>query len=492
MDVEEESVSLATLTVLNDWSMPRGGRWLLGWDSDTTCDNDDLEVPSFATASPRTPSLASNLPQELLLHIFSFIEGSSTLASACLVSHSWSPPATTTLYQSVHVPEYRHLKHFIHTIRRKGASTTGGGWDSSSGRRSLWPVRSGGGNTSSGEGGLWGVRSGGSSSSSGEGGLWGGVRGGDVHVRLRSKALELLKPSLEIAAGAGRRVLTVGSGTLTPIRSNRTSMESTSDLPNLIATKLEITPPVREKGLGSMVKRLSVSTSESKVVLLRNIHHLLPNLKSLHIKHQNLADPGPPLPPTILTSLEPFIPTLTSLTIEDVDAPCWPDLCRILREHGSNLRHLNIEAVTDIDAFESTSDLSDVFPGMKGLGFVRLDGLPVGPDSSVGRLVAGCRFLRAVTLDYCLDVTVGFLLHFLFMDVMTILWNHCEHLEFLGLAGVVGPMTTDVKFEYRPTLKTVRLVDCDVFNELFEEISLRAPSISLLRMVFEDDGCDGI
>lgn len=92
-----------------------------------------------------------------------------------------------------------------------------------------------------------------------------------------------------------------------------------------------------------------------------------------------------------------------------MDSPCWPDLCRILREHGSQLRNLNIEAVGEIDAFESTSDMSDVFPNMPGLEFARLDGIPVGPNSSIERLVASCGHLQAVTLDYCLDVTVSFL-----------------------------------------------------------------------------------
>ncbi|KAJ3030602.1 hypothetical protein HDV00_008764 [Rhizophlyctis rosea] len=420
-----------------------GGRSVYQYNSDAEVEtDDDLEVASFVTASSRPfPVGHSNLPQEVLLHIFSFVETSSTLASAGLVCRSWSPPAVTTLYHSVHLPELRHIKHFIRSMRGKGSHTTG--WDSGTGsRRALWGNREG------------------------------------VQFRLRSKALELFKPSLEIAAGAGRKVLpsAVSGG------GGESRTKSIQDLAQLVHSKLRLNN-VRDRGLGPMVKRLTVASSEMKVILLRHIHYLLPNLKSLHIRHSNLNEPGPPLDASILTSLEPFVSTLTSITIEDVDAPCWPDLCRILREDGQNLRHLNIEAVTDIDAFESTSDLSDVFPGMKELNFCRLDGLPVGPNESVERLVSSCRFLKAVTLDYCLDVT---------MDVMGILWNYCENLEFLGLAGVVGPMRPDMEFELRPSLKTVRLVDCDVFNELFEEISLKAPNVNLLRVVFEDDGCDGI
>ncbi|RKO82698.1 hypothetical protein BDK51DRAFT_50688, partial [Blyttiomyces helicus] len=136
-------------------------------------------------------------------------------------------------------------------------------------------------------------------------------------------------------------------------------------------------------GLGTLVKKLVVSSGEQKVVNLQHVAYLMPKLQCLHFIHtaplRDAAseEPSPPIDARILKALSPLIARVTSLTIEDVDAPCWPDLCEILKTHGGSLRNLNIEAVSEIDAFESSTELSPVFPKLAQLIAVR-----------------GCRLLR--------------------------------------------------------------------------------------------------
>ncbi|KAI9096920.1 hypothetical protein DFS34DRAFT_128193 [Phlyctochytrium arcticum] len=298
---------------------------------------------------------------------------------------------------------------------------------------------------------------------------------------------DFIGPGLRnIASGATRRL-----GTVVGTRPSSAAAAEEPSIPNSekttnVACTVGQSPGTasfdRRDGLGSLVRKLSVPSGEQKVILLQHVNGFLPNLKSLHFRHREYGNCGP-LDARILTSLEPLIGRVTSLTIEGVDSPCWPDVCRILCEHGKQIRSLNIEALPEIDAFQSDSDMADVFAFMPRLEFLRLDGIPVGPNLSIENLVSNCPNLRAVALDYCLDVS---------MEILFILWRNCPQLEFLGLAGVVGSLTTTVALKEHTSLEMLRLVDCDVSDAMIEEIATKAVNLKSLKVAFEDDGCEGI
>ncbi|KAJ3148502.1 hypothetical protein HDU86_007432 [Geranomyces michiganensis] len=395
----------------------------------------------LAPASLRPPKrpcgLVARIPQELWLYIFDMVDDLPTLYACSLVNRTWNPPAQEVLWREVLLDTGPRLRKFVRGV---AFSATPKLARRVSGRNTLAVTKS-----------IEGIG-------------------------------EYLKPHrdgfLDFANDAGRRLSTAVAGRAIFMTGPRPSQPP----PKQITSNAEQLPTV-VKGLGSMVKKLVVSSSEEKVILLQHIGSLLPNLQCLQFQHLSFDGSGPSLDGRILNSLEWVIERVSSLTVEDMDCPCWPELCRILRDHGGQLRNLNIEAVKDIDAFESTSDMSDVFPHLKRLEFLRLDGIPVGPNSSIERLVVCCSNLTAITLDYCLDVT---------MDVLMVLWNGCSNIRFLGMAGVVGPLSMPLVLESRPSLKTLRLVDCDVFDEMFEEVAVKATQLEMLRLVFEDDGCDGI
>ncbi|KAJ3017095.1 hypothetical protein HKX48_003718 [Thoreauomyces humboldtii] len=387
------------------------------------------------------PGAASKLPQELLLAIFEMVEDFTTLHSCCLVNRTWNPGAQEVLWREVLLDTGPRLRKFVRGVAVSATPRLS--------RRS------------------------------------GRSRAGLGVARSLEGLGEFLKPGatgfLELANGATRRFgTTVSNRSILPL-----GLEPRVQgvlLPTAANSQPKPLPTVG-KGLGSLVKKLVVSSAEQEVILLQHVGNLLTNLQSLQFQHLGFDGSGPALEARILNSLQSVIHRATSLTVEDVDSPCWPDLCRILREHGGNLRNLNIEAVKDIDAFESSTDLSDVFPFLVGLEFLRLDGIYVGSNLSIDSLVSSCRNLQAITLDYCLEVT---------MDVLVLLWNGCPNISFLGMAGVVGPLLLPLVLQTRPTLKTLRLVDCDVFDEMFEEVALKATNLEMLRLVFEDDDCEGI
>ncbi|KAI8915298.1 hypothetical protein DFJ77DRAFT_362823 [Powellomyces hirtus] len=394
-----------------------------------------LAPPSKRTKRPLN-GMVSRMPQELLLHIFEMVEDLSTLHSCCLVSRNWNPVAQEVLWREVLLDSGPRLRKFVRGVAFSATPRI---------------VRRAGRN-----------------------------RAGLAVPKSFEGIGEYLKPGLiEFANGARRLSTVVGNRAMLPMASEPTNAFVSSPPASLSLSKC----PTAGKGLGSMVKKLVVSSSEQKVILLQHVGNLLNNLQSLQFQHLNYEGSGPSLDARILNSLESVIHRVSSLTVEDVDCPCWPELCRILRDHGGMLRNLNIEAVKDIDAFESSSDMSDVFPHMAQLEYLRLDGIPVGPNTSIERLVTCCKNLQAITLDYCLDVT---------MDVLMLLWNGCPNMSFLGMAGVVGPLSLPLVLDKRPSLKTLRLVDCDVFDEMFEEVALKATHLEMLRLVFEDDGCEGI
>ncbi|KAI9309867.1 hypothetical protein DFJ73DRAFT_537142 [Zopfochytrium polystomum] len=106
--------------------------------------------------------------------------------------------------------------------------------------------------------------------------------------------------------------------------------------------------------------------------------------------------------------------------------------------------------------------------------------------------------LTSVTIDYCVDVT---------MDSLSILWDRCPNLTFIGLAGIMmSPALPHVNNPQAQSsrsqtpalnnplhlLKTLRLVDCDVTDALLARIAALSPALEFLRIVFEDDRCEGV
>ncbi|KAJ3214082.1 hypothetical protein HDU67_002082 [Dinochytrium kinnereticum] len=190
-----------------------------------------------------------------------------------------------------------------------------------------------------------------------------------------------------------------------------------------------------------------------------------------------------PLSRDLLSTLAPLIGMVDSVAIEDANEGCWPEICLVLQTWGSKLKNLNIEAVGNMDAFDSPEDLEPVFMRVPSLEFLRLDGIPIGTNSAIYNLATYCRNLRVLTLDYCLEISMG---------TLPIVWNGCENLNFLGLAGIVGDQELPGSLQTHHNLRTLRLVDCDVSDATFQEVARRAPSLEMIRIVFEDDNCDGI
>ncbi|KAJ1567246.1 hypothetical protein HK405_006623, partial [Cladochytrium tenue] len=208
--------------------------------------------------------------------------------------------------------------------------------------------------------------------------------------------------------------------------------------------------------------------------------------------------------------LAPLLHRIESLSVEDVHSSSWPHLLAAIRYYASNLRLLNLEAVGNQDAFDHSQNLSLVFPSLTKLEFLRLDGVTVGPNSSLSILAAsGGASLKAITMDYCVDVT---------MEALGILWENCPLLSFIGLAGIMmtpssgnqadgAPDATagavpgrgravqpqePVLLSERPLLRTIRFVDCDVTDDLLEKVALLATRLEMIRVVFEDDQCEGV
>ncbi|KAJ3186666.1 hypothetical protein HDU85_007486 [Gaertneriomyces sp. JEL0708] len=410
------------------------------------------------------PSLASRFPHELLLTIFDYIDRDDTedLYSCCLVSRHWSPPAQESLWRCVALDSAWRVRKFVRGV-------------AFSGTRKPTPIKTPSLTLKS--------------LSGSEG--WSTV-GGLISKRFGEVVGSASRNSATVPALPAKDILSLEAPS-SQAKDDGSRLVQSTDSVQASADEIAVDPVQKERtdmpwvqedtGLATMVKKLVVSSSEPKVILLQHVSKLFSNLQSLTFQHLACGPTGTPLEARVLTALECLIPKLWSLQIEDVDLPIWPDLLRILRTHGGNLRNLNIEAVGEIDAFESSEDMREVFGVLEKLEFLRLDGVPVGPNESVSSLVLSCPWLKAVTLDYCLDVS---------MDIFSTIWNGCPNLQFLGLAGVVGPLSAQLKLVTHYSLQTLRLVDCDVSDVLFEAVAREAVNLRMLRLVFEDDGCDGI
>ncbi|KAJ3116539.1 hypothetical protein HDU96_009427 [Phlyctochytrium bullatum] len=281
-----------------------------------------------------------------------------------------------------------------------------------------------------------------------------------------------------MSEGNRRQSISSSTSSSTPLPAEAMDLVDEAPSSNPFWTDLSVT------GLGALVKRLSIPTFDARVPLLAVLNPLLPNLASLRFHHIHTEEGHQtPLQPKLLATVAPLMGMVEAVAIEDANAACWPEICLLLQIWGSRLRNLNIEAVGNMDAFDSPEDLEPVFARLPSLEFLRLDGIPIGTNNAINNLANYCLNLRVLTLDYCLEITMG---------TLPLVWNGCKNLTFLGLAGIVGDQELPCPLERHENLKTLRLVDCDVCDSTFQEVARRAPALEMIRIVFEDDNCDGI
>ncbi|KAJ3074563.1 hypothetical protein HDU98_010926 [Podochytrium sp. JEL0797] len=274
-----------------------------------------------------------------------------------------------------------------------------------------------------------------------------------------------------------------------------------------------ITTERKSFGSAEYVRKLSIPTFDCRVNLLGLLNELLPNLTSIHFQHIHADETsgGPytatftPVSGPLLRTLSPLVSRATRLAIEDVYPTSWSDILSLLSNPGAttHLRSLNLEAVSTTDSFDSPQKLSTVFPHLPRLEAARFDGIALGPDTSILQLTRWCPFLKVVALDYCPNVT---------MKSFEVLWNGLDGLYFLGLAGIMNEQQHlhhpnhhhfhddagvsggegMMQLKRHEKIRIVRLVDCDVSDELFEKVCASGVGLEMLRFVFEDDECDGI
>ncbi|KAI8607470.1 hypothetical protein BC830DRAFT_1234579, partial [Chytriomyces sp. MP71] len=288
---------------------------------------------------------------------------------------------------------------------------------------------------------------------------------------------------------------------------------------------------IQNFGFCSHVRGLSLPTFDMRVRHAAVLTELLPNLMSLHFQHVHpqevMTGDRPralftPIPYAVLRCFAPLIARIVKLTAEDVYIPCWTELLRILKtslplassssgstsnqRSGLAIKSLNLEAVATTDSFDSDEKLASVFANLPHLEAARFDGIAVGTDAAFLTLTRSCMNLSVIAVDYCPLVT---------MSAFNILWNNAPNLVFLGMAGIVNdqhlhhllapilhpnsqPVVTatathaNTPLVTHTKLRVLRLVDCDVTDTLCAHIAASAPNLDMLRIVFEDDACEGI
>jgi hypothetical protein len=240
--------------------------------------------------------------------------------------------------------------------------------------------------------------------------------------------------------------------------------EETEEPPSK-AFQIQSTFDKKALGWGKLVKTLRVPSDGDFVYLLSHVNLLLPRLKTLHSYHPpHDQSKVPTLSPELLSNFQSFISSAQTLIIEDISKPIWHGLLSIVSRHGINLRHIDVEATGELEPFFSRRGIFSVLAkATPNLECLRVDGISVGLDKHVDQLVQSCTKLRAVTVDYCYGITI---------QAFITLWNGLPNLEFIGFAGIIGPLPEDVRFELRPKVKTIRFVDCDVSDEFVRFLAL--------------------
>lgn len=245
-------------------------------------------------------------------------------------------------------------------------------------------------------------------------------------------------------------------------------------------------PMVASYGVGKLIKSIHVPSYDPLIHHFRNVFPFLPNLKVLKYKHPAHGhDFIPTLHPALVKASRKHYTLLDTITADDIGEESWPLLIEGLANYGSNIRVLNLEACNEKDPYGSKRGMATVFPHLKKLECIRLDGLPLGSnDFSWGGdldiMIMGslCTNLRVVSLDFC-DIT---------LESFYTLWNRCPNLEFLGFAGLHGH-TSDItlaeKMEIKLKLTTLRFVDCRVTDDMIVKVAKHAPNLQLFRCVYE-------
>jgi hypothetical protein len=134
-------------------------------------------------------------------------------------------------------------------------------------------------------------------------------------------------------------------------------------------------------------------------------------------------------------------------------------LINCVDDFGYNLEYLCLEACSEKDPFQSRRGLATLAPTLVNLKYLRFEGIPLGSmefglggDMDIAIIANMCKNLRAVSIDFC-DIT---------MASFYAIWNSCENLEFLGLAGVTAGSLAPIPLVKRTKIKTLRFVDCQI------------------------------
>lgn len=217
---------------------------------------------------------------------------------------------------------------------------------------------------------------------------------------------------------------------------------------------------ISNHGAGNFVRTLDVPSWDPMLNCLSNVLDYLPNCTAIKFTHPPHGPEFiPTLSPSFLRLFLPYIANMECLSVEDIDVNSWYLLLEGLATYGSEIKILNLEAISEKDKYHSTVGLSTVFPNLKKLECIRMDRVPVGSSDfplwggtmDILIMAEVCTNLRAVILDYC-DLS---------LECLSAVWNNCVNLGFLGAAGLknLGKMATLTK---RSSLKTLRFVDCQI------------------------------
>ncbi|KAJ1552661.1 hypothetical protein HK405_010486 [Cladochytrium tenue] len=256
--------------------------------------------------------------------------------------------------------------------------------------------------------------------------------------------------------------------------------------------------------------------------------------------------------PNLIIGLTPAIARLRALSIDDIHPLVWPQVCSSLANLGGHLRYLDLAAFAFEDPFLRTAyknppSFLPVLARLPRLEFLRLDCMPLASNEAVGVLTRLCgASLRAVTLDNCMDITMHALeilwaccplLAFIGLanvppasphDRYTVNPADCYPSSIALNADATASSSADllpllrsgIKVSsaplarsraaaaasaasgaaaspgfidlsaLRPSLRTLRLVNCHVTDGLLAQVAHAAPALSTLRVVFDDDNCD--
>ncbi|KAL2917054.1 hypothetical protein HK105_203486 [Polyrhizophydium stewartii] len=241
----------------------------------------------------------------------------------------------------------------------------------------------------------------------------------------------------------------------------------------------------RPFGNGVLVRKLDMPSWGHRAALIELILEFLPNWTSVAFMHPPHGDEYiPTLMPSLVNRMRRVLSRMDTIAVEDVDEDAWIPLVHAIADNCPNVRHLNLEAIPEKDPYASELGLTYLFENVPKLECLRLDGIPIGNhrfaqyggDIDIFTLPHYCQNLRAITLDYC-DVTMG---------TFKVLWDECPNLEFFGMAGLTEFPESDSGLVEKPSLRTLRFVDCSVNDALIEQVARNAPNLEILRVVFDD------